>query len=130
MNDWIDINERKPKDGSVVLVMISDDDKGDGVVRTSYFDEFFYDRAGRVWNAPVKYWMPLPEPPKKKRWKPNEGEKCFWINEGGGVCWRFQWNSILDDSIRNFTGLYRTEEEAEEMSMKIRRFVTEQIGEV
>ena len=123
MSEWININEGKPEEGQRILAYFP----SSRLNRKSEIGVITWDSSS--WNE-VTYWMPLPEPPKKKRWKPDEGNRYFMINETGIVCFRTQYNSIHDNSLRNFKGVYRTEEEAEQMAEKIRRFVTEQIGEV
>jgi len=143
MTEWIDINERKPELGKSVLVNTK---RTLFSVAVMYLanpldsDEFVWcfesGRESFVFDF-ISHWMPLPEPPKKVRWKPKDGEACWVIESeihGGDECRVFckSWLSIstISHSIRDFLGVYRTKEEAEVMREKIAAFVSKEIGEV
>lgn len=137
--EWIDVNERKPRNGRVVLVMLIEvsvvgERQYDGVVRTSYFNGDFQDRHGMPWiGFVVTHWMPLPEPPKRVRWKPKDGDEWFLIKANGSPIHFISTIPEMGYQLTNdwkFLGVYRTREEAEAMAEKIRAFVAKEIGEV
>lgn len=68
---WISVNDRLPKDGKNVLVLIPY--RGVVLNYVSYreSDEWYVpDRLGRFSLSDVTHWMPLPEPPKEAaEWK-------------------------------------------------------------
>ena len=72
MSEWININEGKPEEGQRILAYFP----SSRLNRKSEIGVITWDSSS--WNE-VTYWMPLPEPPKKKRWKPGFG--C--IKDGG-----------------------------------------------
>lgn len=75
----------------------------------------------------ITHWMPLPDPPKKKRWIPNDSETCYMIDFKGEIN-RLAYSAIYVNYFR-LTGYYKTHAEALNMRDKIKAFVTEQIGE-
>lgn len=121
---WIDINEQKPEHGSVILVMLSE-----GVVRTSYFNIKFQDRTGRPWvGCKVTHWMPLPDPPKKVRWMPKDGEIVYVLCADGSSVY-VRYDGLINKINHSYCGVYKTKEQAASMRDKIKAFVTSEIGE-
>lgn len=126
MTEWIPVEERLPeKEGSYLIRRVINDD--------AFIDvENFYEGNFKISDR-VTHWAPLPEMPKKKRWRPKEDEKYFfissdydkiecrlWVNKG------VYWN---DECKRSFLGVYKTKEEAELIRDKIKKFVESEIGE-
>jgi len=79
------------------------------------------------------HWAPLPELPKKKRWRIGARENGYYISDEGLVVpcvggEEGMINPVYDQMC--FLGVYRTVEEAEAMRAAIKAFITEKIGEV
>ena len=122
MTEWIPCEERLPdKDGRYLFI-----NRGE-------IEIIWMSSSVPYRNKDITHWAPLPEMPKKKRWRPKEDEKYFfissnydkigvrlWVNKG------VYWN---DECKRSFLGVYKTKEEAELIHNKIKKFVESEIGE-
>lgn len=118
---WIDINERKPEEGQAVLKFCWSIKDAKPVIL-----------VGEVGET-CTHWMPLPEPPKKIRWTPKDGEEWFSIKLNGELIHFISTAPLMGYQLTNdwkFLGVYRTREEAKIMRDKIARFVSDEIGEV
>lgn len=127
MTEWIPCEERLPEKDGVYNVIYNFGDISIGCFTKK-------NQPASKWNIfNVTHWAPLPEMPKKKRWRPKEDEKYFfissnydkigvrlWVNKG------VYWN---DECKRSFLGVYKTKEEAELIHNKIKKFVESEIGE-
>ena len=69
------------------------------------------------------------KPKPKKRWRPKEGQRYWYIYEYGVEVAKWA-DNVLHTPGHNFFGSYKTQSEAEAMAKKIRAFVAREIGEV
>lgn len=137
MSEWIPVEERLPeKEGEYLVRFLNqagDDDFYDEEIIRVFSREQILSFKKVNLNNKFTHWAHLPEMPKKKRWKPREDEKYFfissdydkiecrlWVNKG------VYWN---DECKRSFLGVYKTKEYAEYMRDKIKKLVESEIGE-
>lgn len=127
MTEWISVSEKLPPENHSVLVWTESND----TYMAFLMDRDFHRSGDCSMLDNVLFWQPLPPPPKKKRWMPKEGERFFHITSYGTEYsyWRLDIKEKRE-RIRECFGVYKTEQEAQEMLDKIKAFVTEQIGEV
>jgi len=133
MTEWIPVTEKLPKeDGSYLALSL-------GI--TSYISGFDVNsKRFKVRNVEkddyhliqdsITHWAHLPEMPKKKRWRPKDGEKCYFLRSNERISYlNWQSNDEECEYFRTFLGIYKTEQEAMAIRDKIKAFVTSEIGE-
>ena len=69
------------------------------------------------------------KPKPKKRWRPKEGQKYWYVCEYGVEVAKWS-DNVFHVPGYYFLGSYKTKREAEAMAKKIRAFVAREIGEV
>jgi len=127
MTDWISVQDQPfPIEKDIIVL------SKQGQASSLKIPFFITDTEPIIVNGinldDVTHWTPF-TPPKKKRWMPKIGENFYEIN-GGFVIQGFEWENIdIQNSSRNFLGVYKTEAEGKEMYDAIAKFVTERIGE-
>ena len=122
MTEWISIEERLPEsEENYLFLSVS------GCPEINFFSK---DKSENI-KYYFTHWAPIPKIPKKKRWRPKEQENFHFICTNDCI-FSLDWISGIADYeyFRRFLGVYKTEEEAKSMMDKIKKFVTNEIGEV
>lgn len=114
--EWIDINERKPEEDEKIIYLTK-------ISNSVYCN--IHGMINEIWVDIITHWYPF-NLPFKKRWKPKDGEMYYTLFNLSF----HEYYNITHEYEREYFGVYKTEEEAQKMRDKIRKFITEEIGEV